>query len=128
MTMRSCPVLNKIDLPAAEPDRIKEQIEDVIGLDASEAIEVSAKTGQGIEEVLEAIVHQLPAPFSRRTGRTAQGIAGGTAGTMRISGVIVLVRVIDGQIKKGQTIKMMGTDAKYLIDRVGIMDAENDPG
>ncbi len=114
------PVLNKIDLPAAEPDRIKEQIEDVIGLDASEAIEVSAKTGQGIEEVLEAIVHQLPAPSNGEIGEPLKALLVDSWYDAYL-GVIVLVRVIDGTIRKGQTIKMMGTDAKYLIDRVGIM-------
>jgi len=113
-------VLNKIDLPAAEPDRIKEQIEDVIGLDASEAIEVSAKTGQGIEEVLEAIVHQLPAPSLGELDEPLKALLVDSWYDAYL-GVIVLVRVIDGQIRKGQTIKMMGTDAKYLIDRVGIM-------
>ncbi|MEM9278944.1 MAG: translation elongation factor 4 [Pseudomonadota bacterium] len=114
------PVLNKIDLPAAEPDRIKEQIEDVIGLDATDAIQVSAKTGQGIEEVLEAIVHQLPAPSHGEIDEPLKALLVDSWYDAYL-GVIVLVRVIDGFIKKGQTIKMMGTDAKYLIDRVGIM-------
>ena len=113
-------VLNKIDLPAAEPDRIKEQIEEVIGLDATDAIEVSAKTGQGIDEVLEAIVHRLPAPS---TGEISEPLKALLVDSWYDSylGVIVLVRVIDGEIKKGQTIKMLGTNAKYLIDRVGII-------
>ena len=114
------PVLNKIDLPAAEPDRIREQIEDVIGLDASDAIEVSAKTGQGIEEVLEAIVQRLPAPADGEIEDPLKALLVDSWYDAYL-GVIVLVRVIDGVIKKGQTIKMMGTDAKYLIDRVGIM-------
>lgn len=114
------PVLNKIDLPAAEPERIKEQIEDVIGLDASEAIEVSAKTGQGIHEVLEAIVHKLPAPDHGEISEPLKALLVDSWYDSYL-GVIVLVRVIDGVIKKGQTIKMLGTDAKYLIDRVGIM-------
>ena len=114
------PILNKIDLPAAEPERIKEQIEDVIGLDASEAIEVSAKTGQGIDQVLEAIVQKLPAPSYGEIDEPLKALLVDSWYDAYL-GVIVLVRVIDGMIKKGQTIKMMGTDAKYLIDRVGIM-------
>ena len=112
-------VLNKVDLPAADPERVKEQVEEVIGLDASDAIPISAKTGQGIEEVLEAIVHMLPPP--------GEGDAAAPLKAMLVDswydaylGVIVLVRVIDGALKKGQTIRMMGTDAKYLIDRVGV--------
>ena len=112
------PVLNKIDLPAAEPDRIRQQIEDVIGLDASEAVEISAKTGQGIEEVLEAIVTRLPPP---------QGDLDAPLKAMLVDswydpylGVVVLVRVIDGELKKGQKVKLMSTGATHLIDRVGI--------
>ncbi|MEO0327185.1 MAG: translation elongation factor 4 [Pseudomonadota bacterium] len=113
-------VLNKIDLPAAEPERIREQIEEVIGLDASEAIEVSAKTGQGIEEVLEAIVHKLPAPDHGEINDPLKALLVDSWYDAYL-GVIVLVRVIDGVLKKGQTIKMLGTDAKYLVDRVGII-------
>ena len=113
-------VLNKIDLPAAEPDRIKQQIEEVIGLDASNAIEVSAKTGQGIKEVLEAIVTDLPAPSHGEIDEPLKALLVDSWYDSYL-GVIVLVRVINGMIKKGQTIKMMGTDAKYLIDRVGVM-------
>eukprot|EP00903_Cladosiphon_okamuranus_P000975 g973.t1 len=112
-------VLNKIDLPAAEPDRIKEQIEDVIGIDASEACMISAKTGLGVDDVLEAIVQKLPAP---------QGDPDDTLKAMLVDswydtylGVMVLVRVINGSLKKGQKIKMMGTGASYDIDRVGVM-------
>lgn len=113
-------VLNKIDLPAAEPERIKEQIEEVIGLDASDAVEISAKTGLGIPDVLEAIVHRLPAP--------AQGDVDAPLKALLVDswydsylGVIVLVRVIDGVLKKGQVIRMMGTNAKYPVDRVGVI-------
>jgi GTP-binding protein LepA len=112
------PVLNKIDLPAAEPERVKQQIEDVIGLDASEALEISAKTGIGIKEVLEAIVHRLPAP---------KGDADAPLKALLVDswydaylGVIVLVRIIDGKLKKGMRIKLMSTDANYLVDRVGV--------
>ncbi len=114
------PVLNKIDLPAAEPERIKEQIEEVIGLDASEAIETSAKTGQGITEVLEAIVCKLPAPSHGEIEEPLKALLVDSWYDAYL-GVIVLVRVIDGEIKKGQNIEMLGTGAKYLIDRVGIM-------
>ena len=111
-------VLNKIDLPAAEPERIREQVEEVIGIDASKAVLISAKTGIGIEEVLEAIVHQLPAP--------KEGDAAAPLKAMLVDswydaylGVIVLVRVIDGTLRKGQTIRMMGTGAKYPVERTG---------
>jgi len=112
-------VLNKIDLPAAEPDRIKRQVEEVIGLDASGAIEVSAKTGVGIPEVLEAIVTDLPPPKTGDIDAPLKALLVDSWYDTYL-GVIVLVRIIDGQVKKGQTIRMMGTDAKYLIDRVGV--------
>ncbi|WP_420844752.1 translation elongation factor 4 [Jiella avicenniae] len=113
------PVLNKIDLPAAEPDKVKEQIEEVIGLDASEAVMISAKSGLGIEDVLEAIVHRLPAPKEgdRKAPLKAMLVDSWYDAYL---GVIVLVRIIDGELKKGQTIRMMGTDAKYPVDRVGV--------
>ena len=111
-------VLNKIDLPAAEPERIREQVEEVIGIDASQAVLISAKTGIGIPDVLEAIVNQLPPPKS--------GDASAPLKAMLVDswydaylGVIVLVRVIDGVLKKGQTIRMMGTGAKYPVERTG---------
>ncbi|WP_374762808.1 translation elongation factor 4 [Yunchengibacter salinarum] len=113
------PVLNKIDLPAAEPDRVREQIEDVIGLDSSDAIEASAKNGIGIEEILEAIVHRLPPP---------DGSADGPLKAMLVDswydpylGVVVLVRVKDGVLKKGQTVKLMSTGAEHQVDRVGVL-------
>ncbi len=112
------PVLNKIDLPAAEPERVKTQIEDVIGLDASDAVEISAKTGLGITDVLEAIVTRLPAP---------KGDVDAPLKAMLVDswydaylGVVVLVRVIDGTIKKGQKVRMMATGATYDLDRVGV--------
>ena len=111
-------VLNKIDLPAAEPERIKQQIEDVIGLDASGAVEISAKTGLNIGEVLEAIVLRLPPP---------KGDAKAPLKALLIDswydpylGVVVLVRVVDGLLKKGMRIKLMSTGAVHLVDRVGI--------
>lgn len=112
------PVLNKIDLPAAEPARVKQQVEDVIGLDTENALEISAKTGIGIETVLEAIVTQLPPP---------QGTSDAALKAMLVDswydpylGVVVLVRVIDGVMKKGQKIRMMSNGASYLLDRVGV--------
>ncbi len=113
-------VLNKIDLPAAEPDRIKEQVEEVIGLDASEALMISAKTGIGIAEVLEAIVHKLPAPKGGDRDAPLKAMLVDSWYDAYL-GVIVLVRVIDGTLKKGQQVRMMGTGAKYGIDRVGVI-------
>ena len=113
-------VLNKIDLPAAEPERIKEQVEEVIGLDASDAIEISAKTGIGIAEVLEAIVTNLPAPNAGDIDAPLKALLVDSWYDAYL-GVIVLVRVIDGVLKKGQTIRMMAADARYPVDRVGII-------
>jgi len=111
-------VLNKVDLPAAEPDRIREQIEDVIGLDATDAVEISAKTGLGIDLVLDAIVERLPAP---------KGDPDATLKALLVDswydaylGVVVLVRIIDGSLKKNQKVRMMGTGATYDVDRVGV--------
>ncbi|AQX20734.1 GTP-binding protein LepA [Bartonella sp. CDC_skunk] len=112
-------VLNKIDLPAAEPERVKEQIEDVIGIDTSRAVEISAKTGLGISDVLEEIITQLPPPH---TGNTTDPLKVMLVDSWYDAylGVIVLVRVIDGVLKKGQTIRMIGTGAKYPVERVGV--------
>ncbi|WP_336293712.1 translation elongation factor 4 [Bartonella sp. CB169] len=112
-------VLNKVDLPAADPERIKEQIEDVIGIDTSQAIEISAKTGLGVPDILEAIVAQLPSP---RTGDVKNPLKAMLVDSWYDSylGVIVLVRVIDGVLKKGQIIRMMGTGVKYPVERVGV--------
>jgi GTP-binding protein LepA len=112
------PVLNKIDLPAAEPDRVKEQIEEVIGLDASNAIPISAKTGLGIEAVLEAIVTRLPPPKGDETAPLKALLVDSWYDLYL--GVVVLVRVVDGVLKKGMNIKMMGTGATYGVDRVGV--------
>ncbi len=114
----SVPVLNKIELPAAEPDRVKQQLEDIIGLDASDALMISAKTGQGIDEVLEAIVHKLPPP---------QGDAEAPLKALVVDswydaylGVVTLLRIKDGTIAKGQKIRMMATGAAHQVDRVGV--------
>src|SRR5512140_921584 len=112
------PVLNKIDLPAAEPARVRQQIEDVIGLDASDAIEISAKTGLGIPDVLEAIVSRLPPPKGDREA-TLKALLVDSWYDLYL-GVVVLVRIVDGTLKKGQRIRMMGTSAAYDVDRVGV--------
>ncbi len=112
------PVLNKIDLPASEPDRVAEQIEDVIGIDATGAILVSAKTGEGIHETLEAIVNELPAPKGDRDAPLKAMLVDSWYDAYL--GVIVLVRVIDGVLKKGDRIRMMHTNAVYPVDRIGV--------
>lgn len=111
------PVLNKIDLPASDPESVKKQIEDVIGIDTSEAILVSAKTGVGIHETLEAIVKKLPAPKGNPNGDFKALLIDSWYDPYL--GVIILARVIDGSIKKGQKIKMMATNAVYQVDSVG---------
>ena len=112
------PILNKIDLPASDCMRVAEQIEDVIGIDATEAIQVSAKTGQGIVETLEAIVHRLPAP---------KGDINAPLKAMLVDswydsylGVIVLVRIIDGKLKKGERVKFMSNGSTHHVDRIGV--------
>ena len=112
------PVLNKIDLPAAEPERIKQQIEDVIGLDASDAVPISAKTGIGIDEVLEAIVQRLPHPKGNADSELKALLVDSWYDSYL--GVVILVRVVDGVIKKGQKIRFMATGAVREVDRVGI--------
>ncbi len=112
------PVLNKIDLPAAEPERVKEQIEEVIGIDASGAVAISAKTGLNIEGVLEAIVKRLPPPKGDEAAPLKALLVDSWYDAYL--GVVVLVRIVDGVLKKGMTIEMMGTDAAYGVDRVGV--------
>jgi len=119
------PVLNKVDLPAAEPDKIKTQIEDVIGLDASDAIMISAKTGLGVPDVLEAIVTRLPPP---------KGDCDATLKALLVDswydvylGVVVLVRIVDGTLRKGDRIRMMGTNSAYDVDRVGVFKPKLTP-
>jgi len=112
------PILNKIDLPAAEPDRIRTQIEDVIGIDASDAVLISAKTGLGIPDVLEAIVTRLPPPKGEVTKPLKALLVDSWYDAYL--GVVVLFRVIDGEIRKGQKIRMIATDAVYEVDRVGV--------
>jgi GTP-binding protein LepA len=117
------PVLNKIDLPAAEPDRVKQQIEDVIGIDASDAVEISAKTGLNIDQVLEALVTRLPPP---------KGDAAAPLKALLVDswydpylGVIVLVRIKDGKLTKGLKVRMMATGATHEVERVGVFTPKN---
>jgi GTP-binding protein LepA len=112
------PVLNKIDLPSAEPDRIKEQIENIIGLDASDAVLASAKTGVGVEEILEQIVAKIPAPKGDRNAPFKALIFDSWYDSYR--GVIVLFRVIDGTLKKGTKIKFFNTGREYLVETLGV--------
>ncbi|MBC5781980.1 elongation factor 4 [Ramlibacter sp. USB13] len=119
------PVLNKMDLPQADPERAKEEVEDVIGIDASDAIPCSAKTGMGIDEILEAIVARIPAP---------RGNAQGPLRAMIIDswfdsyvGVVMLVRVVDGRLQKGDRIKLMATEATYETTQLGVFTPANSP-
>ena len=112
------PVLNKIDLPAAEPDRVKQQIEDVIGIDASDAIPISAKTGLNIDLVLEAVVNRLPPPKGESDAPLKALLIDSYYDAYL--GVVVLVRVVDGELKKGQKIRMMATDAVYQVEQIGV--------
>lgn len=112
------PVLNKIDLPAAEPERVRSQIEDVIGLDASDALEVSAKSGIGIEDTLEAIVTRLPAPTGDRDAPLTALLVDSWYDPYL--GVMILVRVVNGVLKRGQKIRMMAKGSTHQVDQVGI--------
>jgi GTP-binding protein LepA len=112
------PVLNKIDLPATDCDRVAEQIEDVIGIDATGAIRVSAKTGIGIHETLEAIVHDLPAPEGDRDGPLKAMLVDSWYDSYL--GVVVLVRIMDGMLKKGDRVRMMSNDSVHSVDRIGV--------
>ncbi|WP_374597307.1 translation elongation factor 4 [Brevundimonas sp.] len=119
------PVLNKIDLPAAEPDRVRQQIEDVIGLDASDAVMCSAKSGIGIEDVLEAIVTRLPAPKGDPDAPLKAMLV--DAWYDPYLGVVLLVRVFDGTLRAGQRVKMMQAGSTHLVDRVGVFLPKNTP-
>jgi len=119
------PVLNKMDLPNADPDNARSEVEDVIGIDATDAIPCSAKTGMGIDEILEAIVQKMPAP---------RGNADGPLRAMIIDswfdpyvGVVMLVRVVDGRLVKGERIKMMASGAAYNADNIGVFTPANEP-
>ncbi|MEK9612260.1 MAG: translation elongation factor 4 [Alphaproteobacteria bacterium] len=119
------PVLNKIDLPAAEPDRIKAQIEEVIGLPADDAIAASAKTGAGMAEILEALVTQLPAPSGNREAPLKALLVDSWYDAYL--GVMTLVRVRDGVLKKGMKIRMLGTGATHVVERVGVFSPKPTP-
>src|SRR5580700_5116464 len=114
------PVLNKVDLPAAEPARVRQQIEDVIGLDASHAVLASAKTGLGIHDVLEAIVTRLPAPKGEEAAPLKALLV--DAWYDAYLGVVVLVRVVDGRLHAGTTVRMMQTGASYRVDKIGVFE------
>ena len=115
------PILNKIDLPAAEPERIRQQIEDVIGIDAGDALLISAKTGIGIDTVLEAIVTRLPPPVSPRGPEAPLKAMLVDSWYDTYLGVLILVRIVDGTLKKGMRLRLMGTGGVYTADRVGVI-------
>ena len=119
------PVLNKVDLPAADADRVRQQIEDMIGLDASDAIPISAKTGVGIDLVLEAIVHRLPPPKGDINAPLKALLVDSWYDAYL--GVVVLVRIVDGVLRKGTRVKMMGTGGVYAVERVGVMAPKGVP-
>jgi GTP-binding protein LepA len=119
------PVLNKMDLPQADPDNAKTEIEDVIGIDATDAIPCSAKTGMGIEEILEAIVARIPAPRGNPSGPLRAMIIDSWFDTY--VGVVMLVRVVDGRLAKGERIKMMATGATYNADNLGVFTPATQP-
>ena len=112
------PVLNKIDLPAAEPERVRQQIEDVIGLDASDAISVSAKTGEGIVDVLETLMTRLPPPVGEKDAPLKALLVDSWYDSYL--GVIILVRIHDGVLKRGMKVRFMATDAVHQVDSVGV--------
>ena len=118
MDLEVVPILNKIDLPAADPERVAEEIEDIVGIDAMEAVRCSAKTGVGIEDVLEEIVHKIPAPEGDPEAPLQALII--DSWFDNYLGVVSLVRVKNGVIKKGDKIKVMSTGQSYNVDRLGI--------
>ena len=119
------PILNKIDLPAAEPEKVKQQIEDVIGLDASDAVEISAKTGLNIEGVLEALVTRLPPPVGDASAPLKALLV--DSWYDQYLGVVILVRVRDGRLKHGQRIRMMSNGAVRQVEQVGIFSPKMIP-
>jgi GTP-binding protein LepA len=118
LNLEVIPVLNKVDLPAAEPNRVKQEIEDVIGLDASNAIEISAKTGIGINLLLEQLIELIPSPAGSETNKTQALIIDSWFDSY--VGVITLVRVVEGSIKPKNKIQMMSTGREFLVEKVGI--------
>ncbi|MDH4286961.1 MAG: GTP-binding protein, partial [Gallionella sp.] len=119
------PVLNKMDLPQADPERAKEEIEDVIGIDASDAIPCSAKTGMGVDEILEAIVARIPAPRGNPDGPLRAMIIDSWFDSY--VGVVMLVRVVDGRLHKGERIKLMAADLVYEAGSLGVFTPANQP-
>ncbi len=112
------PVLNKIDLPASDVEKVKKQIEDVIGIDTSKAISCSGKTGEGVEEILESIVKDLPTPKGNQSSKLKSLLVDSWYDSYL--GVVILVRVLDGKIKKGMKVKLMSTNQDYEIEKVGV--------
>ncbi len=119
------PVLNKMDLPNADPENAKSEIEDVIGIDATDAIPCSAKTGMGIDEILEAVVARIPAPKGNPDGALRAMIV--DSWFDNYVGVVMLVRVVDGRVAKGERIKMMASGATYNADSLGVFTPANEP-
>ena len=118
-------VLNKMDLPSADPEAARKEIEDVIGIDASDAIPCSAKTGMGLEEILETIVTKFPAPRGNPNGPLRAMVIDSWFDTY--VGVVMLVRVVDGRLAKGERFKLMATEAQYNADSVGVFTPANEP-
>ncbi len=119
------PVLNKMDLPNADPDNARSEIEDVIGIDASAAIACSAKTGMGVDDILEAVIARIPPPKGDPNGPLRAMIIDSWFDSY--VGVVMLVRVVDGRLAKGERIKMMATDAMYNADNLGVFTPSNEP-
>ena len=119
------PVLNKMDLPNADPDNAKAEIEDVIGIDATDAIPCSAKTGLGVEDILEAVVARIPAPKGNPDAPLRAMIVDSWFDTY--VGVVMLVRVVDGRLRKGERFKMMATNTVYNADNLGVFTPANEP-
>ncbi|MEY5029391.1 MAG: rane GTPase LepA [Pseudomonadota bacterium] len=119
------PVLNKMDLPQADPDNAKQEIEDVIGIDASFAVPCSAKTGMGVEDILEMVVAKVPAPRGNPDGPLRAMIIDSWFDSY--VGVVMLVRVVDGQLNRGDKIKLMATEALYNAEKLGVFTPHNEP-
>jgi GTP-binding protein LepA len=119
------PVLNKMDLPQADPDNAKQEIEDVIGIDASDAIPCSAKTGMGIDDIIEAVIHRMPAPRGKPDAPPRAMIVDSWFDTY--VGVVMLVRVVDGALSRGERIRMMATNTTYGIEHMGVFAPKSEP-
>jgi len=119
------PVLNKMDLPQADPDNAKAEIEDVIGIDASQAIPCSAKTGEGIDDILEAVIHRMPAPRGQPDGPPRAMVV--DSWFDNYVGVVMLVRVVDGSLSKGERIRLIATDAVHGVEQLGVFTPKSEP-